>query len=85
MAKTAERMGMEQLCWEIVRIEYSLQACEMFKRGILQMVKQTPQECPEVSAAIMGTILKLKADCRGRLARLQLEQARRERELGICR
>jgi hypothetical protein len=84
MAKTAERMGMEKLCWEIVRIEHSLQACEMFKRGILQMVQQSPQECPEISAAIMRTILKLEADYRKRMARLELEQARREREYGIC-
>jgi len=52
MAKTAELMGMEKLCWEIVRIEHSLQACEIFKASILQMVQQSPQECPEVSAAI---------------------------------
>jgi hypothetical protein len=32
----------------------------------------------------MRTILKLEADYRGRMARLQLEQTRKERELGIC-
>jgi DNA repair ATPase RecN len=83
MAKTAERMGMEKLCWEIVRIEHSLQACEMFKRSILQLVEQTPRECSEVSAAIMRTIRKLETDYRKRMARLEMEQARRERELGI--
>jgi hypothetical protein len=85
MTKSAERMGMERLSWEIVRMEQSLQACEMFKRGIVQMVQQSKQECSEVSAAIMGAILKLEADYRKRLARLEMEQARREREYGICR
>jgi hypothetical protein len=32
----------------------------------------------------MRTILKLEADYRKRMARLELEQARREREYGIC-
>jgi hypothetical protein len=85
MAKAAKQMGMEKLCWEIVRMEQSLQVCERFKAGILQTVQQTPPECPEVSAAIMQTILKLEADYRERMARLELEHARREREYGVCK
>jgi len=84
MTKSAERMGMEKLCWEIVRMEQSLQVCERFKAGIVQTVQQTPPKYSEVSAAIMGAILKLEADYRERMARLELEQASREREYGIC-
>lgn len=87
MRKSVKRMGMEALCWEIVQIEVALKTFQTFRTAFLSTIQQMPNELPEVSESIMQVIHKLETDQRERMARLELEQARREREflLTDCR
>jgi hypothetical protein len=62
MKKSVKRMGTEAMCWEMVRIEVNLEACQTFKTTFLHTIQQMPLECPEVSGAIMSAMHKVEND-----------------------
>lgn len=83
MRKSVEKLGMEALHWEMVQMELRVDACQKFKEAVLRTVQQLPQACHELNVDIMTMILRLEADQRERLASLELEQAQRERAMGL--
>lgn len=83
MAKSIKQMGWEALCWKIVEAEMALHVCGRFREAMLQTVREVPLESEDVSMAIMQAIDQAEGKQHERMYRLQLEQARRERAMGL--
>lgn len=76
--KSINKLGMEALNWEIVRIEAALHSCRTVRNAVLSTVRQAYQICPEVSKEMLSALDLLEREYRERMSKLEWEQAHRE-------
>ncbi|RUS43555.1 hypothetical protein [Cohnella sp. AR92] len=76
-------MDFEALSWEIVRVERVLFAYSTIKESVQQAMKAMCQEDAEASMTILRSIQKMENDQQERKLRLELEQVRKGRALGL--
>ena len=81
MNKSVKKMGTEALAWEIVRIEFQLEAYREFRAALLDSIERMTGACPEAGALILSAIHQLETNQRERMNRLEVEQACRMREI----
>lgn len=74
-------MGTEALAWEIVQIEFRLEAYREFRAALLDSIGRLPAACPEEGASILSAIHQLETSQREWMNRIEVEKACRMREI----